>query len=95
MNEASISGGAFLPNLGSAWSSKVGDFNGDGRADVLWRNSTTGENALWLMMVLAFLGEHSFQILVPVGIPALVTLMVMVEQMSYGATQTREKMQFG
>lgn len=27
----------------------VGDFNGDGRADVLWRNLQTGENAVWLM----------------------------------------------
>jgi hypothetical protein len=25
------------------------DFNGDGRADVLWRNSTTGENYVYLM----------------------------------------------
>jgi len=27
----------------------VGDFNGDGRADILWRNSSTGENYVWLM----------------------------------------------
>jgi hypothetical protein len=26
-----------------------GDFNGDGKADILWRNTSTGENALWLM----------------------------------------------
>jgi chitodextrinase len=25
------------------------DFNGDGRSDILWRNSTTGENVIWLM----------------------------------------------
>uniref|UniRef100_UPI001178BCC8 FG-GAP repeat domain-containing protein n=1 Tax=Calothrix rhizosoleniae TaxID=888997 RepID=UPI001178BCC8 len=25
------------------------DFNGDGRADILWRNSNTGENYLWMM----------------------------------------------
>jgi len=25
-----------------------GDYNGDGRADILWRNTTTGANALWL-----------------------------------------------
>jgi hypothetical protein len=27
----------------------VGDFNGDGYADILWRNSTTGEVYIWLM----------------------------------------------
>jgi hypothetical protein len=27
----------------------IGDFNGDGRADVLWRNSSTGENYLYMM----------------------------------------------
>jgi hypothetical protein len=26
-----------------------GDFNGDGRADILWRNTQTGDNAIWLM----------------------------------------------
>ena len=26
----------------------VGDFNGDGRADILWRNTDTGANAIWL-----------------------------------------------
>jgi len=27
----------------------VGDFNADGKADILWRNSTTGEVVIWLM----------------------------------------------
>lgn len=27
----------------------VGDFNGDGKADVLWRHSTTGQNYVWIM----------------------------------------------
>jgi len=27
----------------------IRDFNGDGRDDVYWRNSATGQNALWLM----------------------------------------------
>lgn len=26
----------------------TGDFNGDGKADMLWRNTATGENAVWL-----------------------------------------------
>jgi len=27
----------------------IGDFDGDGKADILWRNLTTGTNSLWLM----------------------------------------------
>jgi hypothetical protein len=27
----------------------TGDYNGDGRADILWRNATNGLNRLWLM----------------------------------------------
>ena len=27
----------------------VGDFNHDGKADLVWRNDTTGQTALWLM----------------------------------------------
>jgi hypothetical protein len=27
----------------------VGDFNGDGKADVLWRHATSGQTAIWLM----------------------------------------------
>jgi hypothetical protein len=27
----------------------VGDFNGDGKADILWRNTTSGEIYIWLM----------------------------------------------
>src|SRR5260370_42418570 len=25
------------------------DFNGDGKSDILWHNSATGENVIWLM----------------------------------------------
>ncbi|HSY00521.1 MAG TPA: VCBS repeat-containing protein, partial [Acidobacteriaceae bacterium] len=27
----------------------VGDFNGDGKTDIVWRNSTTGEVKFWFM----------------------------------------------
>ena len=32
------------------WSAThVGDFNGDGKADLAWRNAATGQTAIWLM----------------------------------------------
>ena len=34
----------FLPALAAA-----SDLNGDGRADILWRSSTTGGVSMWLM----------------------------------------------
>lgn len=37
-----------LSGAGAAAASVRGDFNGDGKADILWRN-TAGQNALWLM----------------------------------------------
>src|SRR5438874_999752 len=33
------------------------DFNGDGRSDILWRNSSTGENYVYLMNGLSILNE--------------------------------------
>src|SRR5207245_2047757 len=27
----------------------IGDFDGDGKADILWRNTSTGENYIYLM----------------------------------------------
>lgn len=38
-----------------------GDFNGDGKADILWRNISTGRNAIWLMDGLNVLGGDSQQ----------------------------------
>jgi len=36
------------PAVGSAWDvAGTGDFDGDGRSDVLWRNAATGSNAIW------------------------------------------------
>jgi hypothetical protein len=38
----------------------VGDFNGDGKADILWRNTVTGENYLYPMNGLAILGTEGY-----------------------------------
>jgi hypothetical protein len=41
----------YLRTVSSAlWQVKgVGDFDGDGKADVVWRNSSSGENYIWLL----------------------------------------------
>jgi len=38
-----------LGNVPLGWTATVGDFNGDGKADILWRNTTTGAVAIWFM----------------------------------------------
>jgi parallel beta-helix repeat protein len=40
-----ISGSSSILRKGAA----IPDFNGDGQADILWRNKTTGQNVVWLM----------------------------------------------
>jgi len=42
---------AFLPNVtGTSWQiAAIGDFNADGMTDLVWRDTTSGTNALWLM----------------------------------------------
>jgi hypothetical protein len=34
----------------SDWTvAETGDFNGDGKSDILWRNTSSGEIVIWLM----------------------------------------------
>ena len=38
------------PQVSSAWTLKTAaDFNGDGKADMLWQNNTTGVAQVWIM----------------------------------------------
>ncbi|NJR49418.1 MAG: hypothetical protein HC780_07435 [Leptolyngbyaceae cyanobacterium CSU_1_3] len=36
-------------SLNGGWQSQVGDFDDDGKDDLLWRNESTGTNVVWLM----------------------------------------------
>jgi hypothetical protein len=52
MNGATVAGGAtdFAAMTDLNWDiAGVGDFDGDGKSDILWRNRVTGENAMWRM----------------------------------------------
>jgi hypothetical protein len=41
---------AFFPGLGPNWSiAGVGDFDGDGKPDLLWRNNATFQDVVWYM----------------------------------------------
>jgi hypothetical protein len=43
-------GSGAVGNAPLAWTiAGIGDFNGDGCSDLLWRNGDTGENAMWFM----------------------------------------------
>jgi len=49
MNGASILASASIGTVGPAWHvANVGDYNGDGNADILWRNDN-GALAVWVM----------------------------------------------
>jgi hypothetical protein len=34
----------------------TGDFNGDGKVDIIWRNSLNGQNVLWYMNGITYAG---------------------------------------
>src|SRR2546427_7717231 len=43
----------------------IGDFDGDGKADILWRNLSTGENYIWLMNGLSTASQVSVNFVDP------------------------------
>ena len=49
-NNERVGGGSPPPATNVNWVVEgVGDFDGDGQDDLTWRNSSTGQNAVWLM----------------------------------------------
>src|SRR2546425_1401705 len=51
MNRSTIATGGYLRAVGDqAWQVEgIGDFDGDGKADILWRNTVTGEDYAYFM----------------------------------------------
>ena len=49
-NGTSLLGGALLPTVAGGWEpAGAGDFDGDDKVDILWRNAGDGQNAIWGM----------------------------------------------
>ena len=45
-----LSSSIYLPTVPVAWHiAGVGDFNGDGYADLVWENTSTGQCAIWFL----------------------------------------------
>jgi hypothetical protein len=64
MNGSAVIGSGYIVNNGnpialdSSWSmAGLGDFNNDGKADMLWRQSATGSLAIWHMNGSAIVGS--------------------------------------
>ena len=50
MNGTVLASGGAVATLPAVWQIQgTGDFNGDGKSDILWRNTTSGEVDIWHM----------------------------------------------
>jgi hypothetical protein len=50
MDGANLAGATYLQPISTDWQVQgSGDYNGDGRGDILWRESTTGNTYIWIM----------------------------------------------
>ena len=59
MNGLAMSSGAIVLADPNWVPTHAADFTGDGRADLVWRNTATGATSLWLMNGLAMTGGGS------------------------------------
>src|SRR2546430_932560 len=69
MNGATVRAEGFLKQVADPnWKiAAVGDYDGDGKSDLLWRNSATGENYLYPMDGTTIKPSEGFLRTVPVG----------------------------
>jgi hypothetical protein len=59
MNGPNVVGGG-SPGTATGWGVvQVGDFNGDGKSDVLWRNQSSGQTVVWLVNGSSVIGGGS------------------------------------
>jgi hypothetical protein len=49
MNGTSIQSEAFLPSNPPGLTASLGDFNGNGKTDIYWRDQQTGADKIWNM----------------------------------------------
>ena len=55
-----FSGGASLGVVATSWSiAAAADYSSDGKPDILWQNTTTGERVIWLMNGTAYASSVS------------------------------------
>jgi hypothetical protein len=60
MSGATMTSSGFFAGKGSEWEiEQVGDVDGDGKADVVWRNTNNGALEVWLLNGLAIIGSGS------------------------------------
>ena len=58
MNGTAVTSAGYLPPISLDWQvQQVGDFDGGGKADILWRDRSTGATYLWLMNGTAVAGQ--------------------------------------